>query len=495
MLLTARSRLAILHCFSALLCACSNTPATGGTYTAGYGASTAPTQTAAGTAATSPSVVPPAGGSAAVTPPLSGSYAAAGSGGAAAIGGNAGISSAGAGAGAGASAGASGSSNAAGSGGGSASNACNENILPLPEDPAVRGPWDVGVRTVTIGRLTTEVVYPAEPGSTTGKPETTYNLKNWLPTEEQSKIPDDHSPDVGPVGGHFYRDVPIDAAHGPYPVVIFIHGTSSMRIANMSSNAHWASRGFVVIAADYPGLTFSDQLKFGCGTAHDDQDIDGDLKLQMDALNGTTKELDFLTGRVDMKRLGLSGHSQGACMSATHTTLANVQIIVPLTGSSAASPAPNLKSIMWIAGMQDKVIGYDAIALGNTVCPANPGPAISNVAGYTSSPGQPAVIKRLVGLKNSGHLNVTDLCQTNAQGKNAVQEAVDDGVCGVNGAAIIGLPALNDCGSIAWEDGVKAVNYVSTIALEETLHCLDRTKQFAGMQAAIPAIADYRHEP
>jgi hypothetical protein len=72
---------------------------------------------------------------------------------------------------------------------------------------------------------------------------------------------------------------------------------------------------------------------------------------------------------------------------------------------------------------------------------------------------------------------------------------VDDGVCGVDSAAIIGLPALNDCGTIDWKKGVEAVNYASTIALEETLHCKDRTKQFEAMQTAVPAIGDFRHMP
>ncbi|MEY4582209.1 MAG: hypothetical protein RL701_6912 [Pseudomonadota bacterium] len=351
------------------------------------------------------------------------------------------------------------------------------------------------MRTVTLGRLKVELFFPAEPGSTAGKPEATYNLKDWLPAEERAKVPDDHSPQVGPIGGHLFRDVPLDGAHGPYPVVIFMHGTASMRIANASANVHWASRGFVVVAADYPGLTFDDQLKLGCGVAHQEQDTDADMKTQLDALNAATGELAFLAGHIDMKRLGLSGHSQGACMSAINAKLPNVQIIVPLTGSTQASSSPDLKSIMWIAGMKDVVIGYDGLALGNLVCLPNPGPAVSNVQGYNESPGQPNVKKRLVGIKDAGHLSVTDLCQTNMQGKNAIQEAVDDMVCGVNGAAIIGLPALNDCGTLDWKKGVIAVNYASTIALEETLHCQDRTQQFANMLTAIPEFGDYRHAP
>jgi hypothetical protein len=62
---------------------------------------------------------------------------------------------------------------------------------------------------------------------------------------------------------------------------------------------------------------------------------------------------------------------------------------------------------------------------------------------------------------------------------------------------IIGLPALFDCGveGFDWQKGVEAVNYASTAALEETLQCKDRDAAFETMQAAVPLIGDYRHDP
>jgi hypothetical protein len=127
---------------------------------------------------------------------------------------------------------------------------CGSSLLSIPSDPGVRGPWKVGVRTVHIGRLTVEVAYPAQPGSEAGKPEATYDIRDFLPPSERSKVPDDASPAVGPIGGNLFRDLPLDQAHGPYPIVINIHGTASFRIANGSTLAHWASRGFVVLSAD-----------------------------------------------------------------------------------------------------------------------------------------------------------------------------------------------------------------------------------------------------
>jgi hypothetical protein len=370
-------------------------------------------------------------------------------------------------------------------------------LLPAPSDPAARGPWPVGVRTAKVGRLDVEIVYPAEPGSEQGATEATYDVRDWLPPSERSKVPDANSPAVKPIGGGLYRDLPIDAAHGPYPVVIFIHGTASFRIASGSTMTHWASRGFVVLAADYPGLVLADQLcstlECGCATSGT-QDIPGDVNAQIAALKSATGEIAFLAGHLDTTRLAISGHSQGGCVTSTLSTLADVQVVIPMSASTnVTSPAGTaLKSLLYLGGMSDTVIGYNFPLIGNVVCPANPLPATSVTGAYQASPGPPAVTKRLVGITGGGHLVPTDLCQTNALGRNAIQEAQADGVCGVNSAVIIGLPALFDCGTIDMPTGINDVNYASTAALEETLLCKDRAAAFANLRTALPTVGDFQ---
>jgi dienelactone hydrolase len=376
--------------------------------------------------------------------------------------------------------------------GAAAASDCTAKLLPLPEDPKQRGPWDVGVRTVKVGRLNVEIVYPAKPGSTQGVPVATYDIRKWLPEKEQEKVPADHSPAVQPLNGPLYRDVPIDDAHGPYPVVIFIHGTASFRIASGTTNAHWASRGFIVLAADYPGLGLSDQLSatLECGYPQSGaQDLPGDVKAQIDALTSPTGDLAFLGSRADTTRLAISGHSQGGCVSATLSTLPNVRIVMPFSGSTPVAESASLRSILYVSGMNDTVIGYNFPLIGNVVCPI--GSATTELA-YEFSPGPQKVKKRLVGISGGGHLVVTDLCQKNAQGKNAIQEAGENRVCGVSSAVIIGLPALFDCGTIDWKVGLEAVNYATSAALEETLHCKDRSAQFSSLKTNLPQVGDFR---
>ncbi len=377
-------------------------------------------------------------------------------------------------------------------------------LLALPDNPGATGPWEVGDRTVSIGRLAAvEVVYPAKPGSTEGLPQVTYNPRDWAPISEQSKILDEDTQDfqvVGEVMGHVYKDVPIDDERGPYPVIIFIHGTSSVRLGSASINAHWASHGFIVLSADYPGLGTVDQL---CMTAEcagrcveplGIQDVPGDVNLQLNALKDPSGELAFLAGHVDMTRIGLSGHSQGGCMSAfLSSSIPNVRISVPLDASELAAGS-DLESVLFVGGMSDNVISYAGISIGSIVCPGLLG---NQMGGYNNTPvpSKGVGIKRIVGIEGGAHMVPTDLCRATDDGDQLIPVMQERGVCGVNTAVIIGLPILVECGTISPEDGIRAINYVTTAALEETLHCQDRTEAFNDLMTKVPHIGDYQHSP
>lgn len=373
---------------------------------------------------------------------------------------------------------------------------CSAKLPAIPDDVALRGPWEVGVRTVKIDRLTVEIMYPAKPGSSAGAQQATYDVRDFLPPQERDKVPADHSPAVTALGGHVFRDLPIDDQFGPYPVVIFIHGTASFRIASGSTNAHWASRGFVVLAADYPGLGLRDQLSqtLECGyETTGPQDIPKDVNAQLAALGSPTGDLAFLAGRMDLKQLAIAGHSQGGCVSSTLTKLPGVRLVMSLSGSAATDESDTLESVLYMSGMQDRVMPYNfGPWVGDVVCPLG---SLTVEGGYAFSPGPPKVKKRLVGIEGGGHLVPTDLCQKNMQGKNAIEEANDYKVCGVGGAVLIGLPYLFDCGTLTdYTIGVKATNYVTTAALEETLHCKDRSQAFKDMKTKAPSIGELREE-
>jgi predicted dienelactone hydrolase len=346
-------------------------------------------------------------------------------------------------------------------------------------DTGAPGPWPVGVQTAKVsvsgGAITAEIWYPAPLGSDAGKTAATYNVLDYVPSSEAAKVPASANKLV-PCS--CYRGLPIDATHGPYPAVIFIHGTGSFRVASLSTMTQWASRGFVVIAADHPGLFLSDVVSGGdCPNSGLGQNVSRDVAAEIAALTSATGNFAFLGASVDLSRLGISGHSQGASSAASLGNTANVQIDMPLAdlGGQVVETTSALKSVLVAGGLNDSVVAYS-----------------SDQSCFSNSQ---ASVKRLVGITAGDHLDVTDLCDTtNAAGQTAIEVANQYQIC-----AGIGLTLLNSlakCGMVSpVTAGPGIINYATTAALEETLHCQDRSAAFANLQTKWPEVGDYQHTP
>jgi dienelactone hydrolase len=314
-----------------------------------------------------------------------------------------------------------------------------------------------------------------------------YDPRRALPESEQGKVPDREVPVVVAKDPPTYRDLPLDVAHGPYPVVFFVHGTTSFREASYTLTAHWASHGFVVVAADHPGMNLSDFLKASsCNQKTTGaQDVERDVDEEIAALSDPAGDIAFLRGHVDMQRIALSGHSQGAWLTAKMSSKPNVQLVMPLATTTGTSLSPTLKSTFILAGVDDTVIPYalGGMGIANLLSPG------SDEAAFAASPGKPQAIKRLVGVKGAGHLLMTDLCRTNADGKNSIQLAQQYGVCGITIQ-----PAIFDCNKIDVDRGLTIVGDATTAALEETLHCQDRAQRIKDLPKRYPEVTDYREQ-
>jgi hypothetical protein len=351
-------------------------------------------------------------------------------------------------------------------------------LYQVPDDTGVPGPWPVGVKTakltITGGTIPVEVWYPAPLGSNAGKSQVTYDLTSWLPAGQATKIP---ASENKLQTCSCYRDLPIDAAHGPYPAVIFIHGTGSFRTASLTQMTQWASRGFIAVAADHPGLFLTDflaGLSLGaCAGTGIGQNLGRDVDAEIAALTNKTGDFAFFGGHVDMSRIGMSGHSQGASNAATFGNKPNVQVDIPLAdlGGTVVPSTSALKSVLVIGGMSDSVVAYS-----------------SDTAAYNGSPSP----KRLVGITGGDHLDVTDLCMdTNSSGKTGIQVATQYGVCSASA-----LAALAKCGTLSPASlGPEITNYVTTAALEETLHCANRSAAFSGLKTKYTQVGDFQHTP
>lgn len=326
-------------------------------------------------------------------------------------------------------------------------------LLAVPEDPAARGPWAVGARTVTLSGLTTEIWYPAAAGSEQGKEQARYDLREHLRDSDQGKIPDEDNPWQA---CDCYRDLPLDEAHGPYPVVVFLHGTAGFRTQSLTQMTHWASRGFVVVAADHPKLELKYVLDLQLGA-----DQEGDARTLLDTLESPVGEAAFLAGRVSPERRAVVGHSAGGAALAGLGLESGVRVLIPMA-AGGVNPGPALRSALILGAMDDGVVDY-----------------AQQQDGYETSPSP----KRLVGLADAGHLAFSDLCAIGEDQGGLLQVAIDHGI-EVN--PLIASLAQDGCeeGQLPHERGWAIINHATAAALEEHLACS------AGAADALSTIAE-----
>lgn len=337
----------------------------------------------------------------------------------------------------------------------------NATMRPKPNDTSVRGPWPVGAQTVTIDDLTVEVFYPAGAEPEGDPPR--YDIRDALPPEEAAKISDEDNPwqpcDCG-------RDLPIDDAYGPYPVVLFVHGTAGWRTQSLRHMTHWASRGFIVLTADHPGLMLRDILGSVCGGDPPPRDLQGDLEAMLAAVRGETNELAAWSRVIDSSRIGMSGHSAGGGAIAPFQD--DAQVIMPLAAGPTIAAGETRESTLIMGGLADSVVPYASMR-----------------DGYDGS----AAPKRILGLMNAGHLAFSEICSAeNASGQNLLEIANEAGVCGASAAGF-----LFQCSDELLPDpeGWEITEYATSAALEETLHCSSvGTDNLATIQTRFPTVVE-----
>lgn len=123
------------------------------------------------------------------------------------------------------------------------------------------------------------------------------------------------------------RDIPVRVylpeSKSPAPVVLFSHGLGGSREGNRFTSAHWASRGYVVVVVQHPGS--DDSVWKGTRLAGRMAAMKAavssknfllrvrDIPAVIDQLTKWTGDSRHsLSGRIDITRLGMSGHSFGA---------------------------------------------------------------------------------------------------------------------------------------------------------------------------------------
>jgi len=144
------------------------------------------------------------------------------------------------------------------------------------------------------------------------------------------------------------REIPIrvylPATTEPAPVAVFSHGLGGSRTNNVYMGNHWSARGFVVVFLQHPGSDESVWKNTGFGKrwkamneAASGQNLQlraRDVPVALDQLEVWNRDKGhILFGRLDMTRVGMSGHSFGA-----HTTQAVAGQFFPLKGQCFTLP-------------------------------------------------------------------------------------------------------------------------------------------------------------
>lgn len=166
--------------------------------------------------------------------------------------------------------------------------------------PTVPGPYAVGRSTVQLQDdsrarpLTADVWYPADAG-TTG----TQSIYQFLPGIEFAS-------------SLALADVAV-ASDGPYPLVIYSHGSGGLRYVAAFFTELLASYGFVVASVDHVGNTAVESIG---GTEPPRDQIAYDRVLDVDflitqMLSASAAADGQFSGAIDPERIGVSGHSFG----------------------------------------------------------------------------------------------------------------------------------------------------------------------------------------
>ena len=223
-------------------------------------------------------------------------------------------------------------------------------------------PAEAGLR-----RLAYPVVTPSEPGhfavgrSTFSAADEeregrTLTLDVWYPV--------DPIDDVGPFSVYDLlfagiesdvarADVPV-SRDGPFPLIVFSHGSNGIRFQSYFLMETLASHGFVVVAPDHAGNTAADPI-FGTVDPIAVVVVNRplDVSFVIDVMLARNEDpLDAFYRRVEPRRIGVTGHSFGAftalAMASGFAMIPpdpRVRVIAPISPAAAVLSDEELRSI------------------------------------------------------------------------------------------------------------------------------------------------------
>ena len=240
-------------------------------------------------------------------------------------------------------------------------------------DPRQRGPYGVGARVV---RLVKDSV--AAPGT-----ERVLDTVVWYPSTA-----------AGPLDSRYaaVTDAPLDPSGGPYPVLMFSHGSCGYATQSLFLTALVASYGYVVVSTPHPGNTLAEFPTCGTGPAQaaSAQERPRDVIYALDQMLAANADPGSpFFGALDADRIGMAGHSFGGF--TTYLVLqfdGRFKVAIPMAPAVPGMPKLRVPSLTMLDQI-DSVVSDAAIrtAYANAQVP-----------------------KVLVEVEDAGHYAFSDLC-------------------------------------------------------------------------------------
>jgi len=249
-------------------------------------------------------------------------------------------------------------------------------------DPEKRGPYAVGVTTLTLEDksrkqpnsskhrpMVIEIWYPAT-DDTDKKAVDAYDMGKDAPPDVL-KILKEKKVTLPKLTQVAARDAKPLRKEGPYPLILFSHGSGGIRFQSTFYCPHLASHGFVVISVDHDGNTLFDLLRDkeaqgAKGMGRSINDRPKDMKFMYDEMVKRNKDpKDRFFEMILPEQLGVTGHSFGGLTSVLIVRdFPQLKVSVPqaphTTVARAVVNADDLAKVPFLvmASMDDKTLDY-----------------------------------------------------------------------------------------------------------------------------------------